>query len=144
MATLILMSARPCTAVGDMVKYSELFPVRNTWNMLFTPCHSRDGRGVDKQRNMGCLEGARVSCWYILCPVPVINVTDKINYRLIEHDCILHFCQSVDDIMIIVILAFKCLFVILLIVKGIPKWLQSSIYMCHTFLWCVIETRCSW
>lgn len=42
MATLILMSARPCTAVGEMVKYSELFPVRNTWNMLFTPCRRKD------------------------------------------------------------------------------------------------------
>ena len=52
MATLILMSARPCTAVGEMVKYSELFPVRNTWNMLFTPCHRKDKREVrgEKQK----------------------------------------------------------------------------------------------
>ncbi|TNN35522.1 hypothetical protein EYF80_054313 [Liparis tanakae] len=50
-ATLTLMSARPWTAVGEMVKYSEWFPRRNTWNMLLTPCGEeencslRDTRG---------------------------------------------------------------------------------------------------
>lgn len=57
MATLILMSARPCTAVGEMVKNSELFPVRNTWNMLFTPCRRKDKKEADteKERERGML-----------------------------------------------------------------------------------------
>lgn len=73
MATLILMSARPCTAVGEMVKYSELFPVKNTWNMLFTPCRRKDKREahIEKHREQGMLRENKVG------KTAVINVDNN-------------------------------------------------------------------